>query len=227
MTIADKLITIADNTPAVAEAVNGAMTTENGTVIRIEYIDDTAPIKIQAEPGTVVKVYGKNLIETASVDSEADKTKVLFEGSVTGDFVFSCVFNYSEIKTPNAAQFEFTVNGAVQYMARGSEIMSKKLSGTVTKVRYLNWGYGVGTVDNLQLECGSTATDYEAYQNPQTATADDNGNVDGIEIFRPTMTIVADKTMECKYFPASSYIYDKYQQLVQAEQDLSNIIKEG
>ena len=226
MTITDKLITIADNTSAVAEAVNAAMTTDNGTVIRISDIAD-APIKIQTEPGAVVKACGKNLIETASVDAEADKNKVLFQGSVTGDFVFSCLFNYSEIKTPTAAQFEFTVNGAVQYMARGSETnyIIKKISGTLTKVRYLNWGYGVGTVDNLQLECGSTATDYESYQDPQTATADANGNVEGIEIFRPTMTIVADQPLECKYFPSSSDIYDKYLRLKAEEQDLSNMIK--
>lgn len=155
MTIADKLITIADNTPAVAEAVKATKATATGTDIRV---DDVLDI----EHPLSVRLKSKNLITTLSVDAEADKNKVLFEGSVTGDFVFSCLFNYTECKTPTAAQFEFTVDGAIQYMARGSETnkMSKKLSGTLTKIRYLNWGYGVGTVENLQLEVGTTVTEY-------------------------------------------------------------------
>lgn len=228
MTIADKLITIADNTAAVAEAVNGAMTTKNGTVFRIEDIAD-APIKIQTEPGAVVKACGKNLIETASVDAEADKTKVLFEGSVTGDFVFSCLFNYTECKTPTAAQFEFMINGAVQYMTRGTtNSMSKKINGTLTRVRFLNWGYGVGTVDNLQLEIGTAATEHEPYKGVQTATADADGKVEDIEIIRPTMTIVGDQVVECKYFPTSAEsVYEKYQQLKAAQVALAESIKEG
>ena len=103
MSIADKLITIADNSAAVAEAVNGSKTTVSGTVIRV---DDVLNVEHQLEARTTdnyaVLVYGKNLLETASVDATNDKSKVLFQGSVTGDFVFSCVFNYSEIKIGRA-----------------------------------------------------------------------------------------------------------------------------
>ena len=227
MTIAEKLIVIADKSVTVAEKVNEAMTTDNGAIIRIDNIDDTAPIKIQAGPATEVKVHGKNLIETASVDTEADGGKVLFQGSVTGDFVFSCLFNYSEIKTPTAAQFSFIVDGATVYQARGStDKISKKLSGTLTKITFLNWGYGVGTVQDLQLEVGSTPTEFEAFKGIQTSIADANGKVEGIEIVSPVMTIVADQPLECKYFPANSSIYDKCCQIKAAEQELLNKIKE-
>lgn len=227
MTIADKLITIADNTPAVAEAVNGAMTTKNGTALRVEAIAD-APIKIQTEPGAVVKACGKNLIETASVDSEADKNKVVFSGSITGEFVFSCTYNYTECKTPTAAQFDLTVDGAVQYITRGTtDTVSKKINGTLTRIRFLNWGYGVGTVNNLQLEVGTTVTEYEPYKGVQTVTADANGKVEGIEIVHPTMTIVADKAVECKYFPTSAGpVYEKYKQLKADQVALAESIKE-
>ena len=157
MNIADKLITIADNTSAVAEAVNASKATKVGSVFSVDDVLNVGkPLPVQLK--------SKNLIATSSVDAEADKNKVLFEGNITGDFVFSCLFNYSEIKTPTAAQFEFVVDGATVYQARGStDKISKKLSGTLTKITFINWGYGVGTVENLQLEVGSTATKYTPY----------------------------------------------------------------
>jgi hypothetical protein len=227
MSIADKLIAIADNTHAVAETVNGAMTTENGTVFRIEAIAD-APIKIQTEPGAVVKVGGKNLLSTNSVIAGTDNNKVMFNGMITGDFVFSCVFNYEDCKAPNAAQFRFTytdnagANKTASLTYGNIANRSIAFSGTLTKIEYLNWGQAQnGTVDNMQLEIGTTVTEYEPYKGVQTATADANGKVEGIDIVHPTMTIVADKAMECKYFPTSAEsVYEKYQQLVQAETDL-------
>ena len=157
ITIADKLITIADNTPNVAEAANAAKSNVTGTCF-------TADDVLNAEHQLSILLKSKNLIVTSRLDTEVDKTKVIFDGSVTGDFVFSCLFNYSECKTPTAAQFEFIVDGVAQYMARGStDKVSKKLTGTITRVRYLNWGYGVGTVENIQLESGTTATQYTPY----------------------------------------------------------------
>lgn len=228
MTVADQLVIIADNTSAVAEAVNASKTTVSGAVIRVDDVLHVEhPIKIQSSDGTMVKVYGKNLIKTESVDAETDKNKVLFNGSITGAFVFSCLFNYTECKTPAAAQFEFIVDGAKVYQARGStDRVSKKLSGTITKVTYLNWGYGVGTVDDLQLEVGTTASDYEPFTE-QVGVAE-NGEVKGLKAVSPTMTIWGEQMVECKYFPASAAgKYEKYQQLKAAEIALAESIKEG
>ena len=48
MTIAEKLITIADNTPRVAEAVRAARATASGTVVRVDDVLDVEhPIKVQ------------------------------------------------------------------------------------------------------------------------------------------------------------------------------------
>ncbi len=217
MSIADKLITIADNTSAVAEAVNASKATVSGTVIRVDDVLD-AEHELKVHASAEVNVYGKNLIETESVDAEADKSKVLFEGSINGNFVFSCLFDYTACGTPTAAQFEFTVDGAVQYMARGStDKVSKKLSGTLTRIRFLNWGYGVGTVEEIQLEVGTVATEYESYKKPQTATADADGKVEGLKSVSPTMTVVG-TDVECTYFPTSAAdTYEKYQQLKAAE----------
>lgn len=61
MTIADKLITIADNTSAVAEAVNASKATVSGTVIRVDDVFHT--LEITAAGGTDVYVYGRNLFD--------------------------------------------------------------------------------------------------------------------------------------------------------------------
>lgn len=135
MTIADKLITIADNSSKVSEAV-----------------------KVKK---------GKNLLSAPALDAERDKNLVLFEGSITGDFVFSCVFDYSECKAPTAAQFSFVVDGVEKYMSRGTmEKRETTFSGTLTKITFLNWGYGVGSVGQIQLEYGTVSTDYEPYKDP-------------------------------------------------------------
>lgn len=227
MSIADKLITIADNTSAVAEAVDESRTTITAlnSAVRVDDVyNDGHALKCYTSGGATVDVYGKNLLETASVDAEADKNKVLFEGMITGDFVFSCLFNYSEIKTPTAAQFEFMINGAAQYMTRGTtNSASKKINGTLTRVRFLNWGYGVGTVDSIQLEVGTVATEYEDYQNHQHGVST-GGMIYGLATNSPTMTIVVSGDCQAGYFSTDNETYAKYKQLVQAENDLKAIL---
>ena len=231
MSIADKLITIANNTPAVCYAVNESRTNvqvSNGALRVDDVYEDGHYLKCQASAGSTVTIYGKNMIETASVDAEADKNKVLFEGSLTGDFVFSCLFNYTECKTPAAAQFEFTVDGATVYQARGStDKVSKKLSGTLTRIRFLNWGYGVGTVEQLQLEVGTKSTDYEVFKDYEHGEPGTNGLIGGFASKSPTMTIVVDSGhAQVGYFASDNETYVKYKQLVQEQTALRNYIEE-
>ena len=62
MSIADKLITIADNTPAVAEVVNAAKTTVTGPIIRVDDVLMEHPLEVHASEDVTVNVYGKNLL---------------------------------------------------------------------------------------------------------------------------------------------------------------------
>lgn len=157
MSIADKLITIADNTPAVAEAVNAAKTTVNGTVIRVDDVLD-------AEPPLQVQLKSKNLINVETLDSSVAGDPVIFEGELTGTFCFSCLFNYGDTGTATAAQFAFVVDGATVYMTRGSsDRVTKTFSGTLTKITYNNLGNFEGTVTEVQLEYGSAFTGYVPY----------------------------------------------------------------
>ena len=53
------------------------------------------------------------------------------------------------------------------------------------------------------LELGSTATDYEPYKEPQTATANTDGTVDGLTSASPNMMLVPDTegvTINCEYY---------------------------
>ncbi|MEE0839179.1 MAG: hypothetical protein U0L72_01350, partial [Acutalibacteraceae bacterium] len=45
---------------------------------------------------------------------------------------------------------------------------------------------------NIQLEVGSTATDYEPYIEPQTVTANADGTVEGLTSLSPNITVTTD-----------------------------------
>ena len=61
--IATKLVTMADNTPAVAEACNAAKATASGATIRVDDVLSTEhPLQVQTTAGAKVTVTGKNLL---------------------------------------------------------------------------------------------------------------------------------------------------------------------
>lgn len=62
MTIAEKLITIADNTPLVAEAVNAARKEKADTAFRV---DGALEMKVFSAPTATVRIYGRNLLNIA------------------------------------------------------------------------------------------------------------------------------------------------------------------
>ena len=62
MSIADKLITIADNTIAVVEAIDSSKATANGTcIVADDVLDVPHQLEVNVNKGAEVKVYGKNL----------------------------------------------------------------------------------------------------------------------------------------------------------------------
>lgn len=157
MTIAEKILTVADNTPAVAEVVNATKAAATGAVIRADDV-------LNIEHPLQVQLKSKNLINVGTLDSSVAGDPVIFEGELTGTFCFSCLFNYGDAGAAGAAQFAFIVDGTTIYMTRGSsDRVSKTFSGTLTKITYTNWGNFEGTVTEVQLEHGSTFTGYVPY----------------------------------------------------------------
>lgn len=90
--IATKLITMADNTPAVAEAVNGAKSTVSGSTVRVDDVMGIEhPLQVQTTAGAKVTVVGKNLL---SVLTEFNETPPVYNAQPIymkkGDrFIFS------------------------------------------------------------------------------------------------------------------------------------------
>jgi hypothetical protein len=58
------------------------------------------------------------------------------------------------------------------------------------QVNITNVTQGNFSWQDIQIEPGSTATDYEPYIEPQTATADKEGVVKGLTSLSPNMTLV-------------------------------------
>lgn len=270
MTIADKLITIADNTAAVAEAVKASKATVEGAFIRVDdVVDRKHALEIRANEGTTVYVYGKNLFD---MTTKQHSTALGCSSAVVNDELVITAANKNQYTCatfviPNGELLvgkSITVTG--EWVNSGANvgclrlgwagkdnvnsmvgnIGANKVSGNaLTKTITVKpdgagelclWIYGnydgtgeVGntvTYRNIQVEVGSTATDYEAYKEPQIATATVDGKVLGLMSVSPTMTMISDGIIDiCEYFPASSTeIYEKYQRLVQAENDLIAIL---
>ena len=69
---------------------------------------------------------------------------------------------------------------------------------------------------NIQLEINNTATEYEPYIEPITATANADGTVNGITSISPNITLLTDKgvTLECEYnADTKMYIDNKFAEL--------------
>jgi hypothetical protein len=106
--------------------------------------------------------------------------------------------------TPAAAFIQYTYSdGTVTYYTAGGWSLDKPVGlvkrtalidngKTLVKVTYLNWCNLEGTIKEMQIEAGKTATEIEPYVEPKTYTADENGIVKGVTSFYPTTTLFSD-----------------------------------
>lgn len=102
--IATKLTTIANNTPAVAEAVNAAKATATGKVVRVDDVLTTEhPLQVQTSAGAKVTVSGKNLIPFPYKETSRTVNGITFTVNDDGSLHY-------EGTTPEGrtAQFHFT-----------------------------------------------------------------------------------------------------------------------
>ena len=78
---------------------------------------------------------------------------------------------------------------------------------------------GTITISNIQIEIGATATEYEPYIEPITATSNAEGVVNGLMSISPNVTLLANKevTIECEYnTDTKTYIDNKFNELSKA-----------
>lgn len=124
-------------------------------------------------------------------------------------FVFSSIFESDYTGSSNLIQFNYT-DGTSCSNADMASWNTKKPTERQSCTRanglpkdlksisfYAGYGWGnsggyTGTLTNVQLEIGSTATEYEPYIEPIEYTANADGTVEGVKSLYPTTTLMTD-----------------------------------
>ena len=194
---------VAENTINAIGALKGSAT---GNPIRL---DDVSPIehemKVSVDTGgATVKRSGKNLYPSNETLSFPANNNYSIECNIPQPFALSCTINQESITNSNQAFIELTYDDeSVTYIAPSTwtlttgvaKRVSVKYTGSkiLKKVKFINWGKFVGTIQDVMAERGTvvTDTDYESYVEPTTYVADENGNVDGVTSLYPTTVLSA------------------------------------
>lgn len=287
MSIAEKLVQVAENTPKVCEAVQSAKREVNGTVVvahDISTIEHSVEVKLTNDSetptdfsGVTVKQNGKNqlnyvgwsYINQNTVGGTTVKTDTTItsqgkEGSANGyssgglslRFPNSIVHSTNQTITISfyATLLEqgafsdrirlFVQDTSYNIQSAGNAYVTltlnerKKVSFTLTPtvdiagvMIYLNNNKIMVEMDTLQIEYGYEATDFEAYKEPITYTANADGTVDGVMSLAPSMTLVSgdkEAVINCRYFPVEAVgVRTAYADLVDAETALRDRLGEG
>lgn len=129
--------------------------------VMISFVD--ANYEPYAETATITRC-GKNLctVDTVELVSKGMNKKI-WSGNLSAPLVVSAKPSNIEFAAPSSSLLQCTVDGATKYVAPEYAQKGYKItSGTLTEIRVINWCDGTG-VANIQLEPGTTATDFEPY----------------------------------------------------------------
>ena len=179
---------------------------------------------------TTVYRYGKNLLDISTLKSttgiqnltiDVENNTFSFETAIANYSVGVTMYAYLPIGTYRTSGNVTTTSGrncgvlvrdeAGNFVVNNAGT-SPNTTFTVTTPQIYSFSYyrpysdAVGdrvTYSNVQLEAGSTTTEYEKYKEPQTATAAANGTVKGITSIAPNMTLYTDNSgaiINLKYF---------------------------
>lgn len=109
------------------------------------------------------------------------------------------------VKSTGAAKMIYLGNNAQKIWKFGTsmEITEDMLSALVYWYADNTVGtYQIATISDIQIEQGTSATEYEPYKEPIEAIADAEGNVKGLMSLAPNMTLTTDNdgaVIECNY----------------------------
>ncbi len=136
---------------------------------------------------------GKNFAEINSIKTPTSEKPIIFSGKITGNFVLSCDVN-CECTNMGATMFEVTSeDGTIEITPYGflSNPNGYPLNGTITKIQFINYSAcQAGSVDNIQLEPGTTKTDFEPHNGLITLPINADGTVEGVKSIYPTTTLI-------------------------------------
>ena len=247
MSIAEKLVTIAENTPKVCNAVQSAKTEVNGVVVvanDISTIEHPVEVTLSSETitdfsGVQVSQCGKNLYDSTYIKNRtanglksvrnADGS-VTFSGTATSAWRYADSTYYKIVILPVGTYTASPNNMRLHIRNPIDQSGAKTVQGTFTlKEDYelyavsFNVPNGAEYNETLypQIEYGYEATEYEQYKAPTTYTANADGTVDGVMSLAPSMTLVSsdpEATINCRYFPVEAVgVRTAYADLVDAE----------
>lgn len=229
MSIADKLLTIANNTPEVL-GILAPPKTVSGLAISVSdvsSIEHELKIKLLSDyisnfSSIMMRKYGKNLYPTTvyqclaqfnnyytyRIERNADIIKLV--QSLAGNFIrFSFSIDNDMFKKNNEILVYFD-DGT--YWFNGSKILPT--GKTVTHLEFRarsdsNAANGqIPNIYNIQLELGNAPTNYEPYKEPQTITANAEGIIQGLKSVSPNMTLISNTdsvVIECTYRSSDSH----------------------
>jgi hypothetical protein len=189
-----------------------------------------------------VQKYGKNLCQTASITSKENTVGMFYLSNIKrhGTYTLSCDTTvYADDEKQNRySRLTVLYTDGTQLSAesvwvsgetiRGKGAMKFSVSITtdgskeidkfqLTPINYTGGGpVNNARADNIQLEFGTTATEYEPFVEPTTYTADENGIVKGIIGNGEAMTLIADSgvTISAEYnVDTKKYIDKKFAEL--------------
>lgn len=144
--------------------------------------------------GVEVSRCGKNIMSVNSVKFPLSAETTIWEGKITGNFVFSYELNLTNVTNDSSALFRWYFEdgtNAYGYAVNKGNLPST-IKGTITRITVVPWCDAKGgSVDNIQLELGTIKTDFEPYIE-HTATTNADGTVNGLKSVSPNMTLLTD-----------------------------------
>ena len=209
---------------------NAIKNTASGSVVSLT---DISPIehtlKIKATSDTIdistAKLIksGKNFAQVNSVNYD-ESGKFIFEGEISGDFILSWNCNL-EMGNKSGSVFDIKFADGTEDSISGwtadSHNYKTFVNKTITRIKYLNWTQSTGgSVDNIQLEVGTTKTDFEPFKELKSHTINADGTVDGVTSLYPTTTLAPDTegvVLDVEYnADTKKYIDNKFAELATA-----------
>lgn len=210
-----KLKTIAENTIKVFEKgradANLQKATASGAVVRVDDVNPTEHelgVMLSSDTltdfsGISVTRYGKNLCPTSPLQVQGNgawTSALLGKFDLPdGIYTFSCEYDNLTENSSIVGILISDKNGnriGETYGANGKILRTFVVTNGITLRLYTNFsGTAIETdiiFKNIQLEEGSTATEYEPYNQPQSAVSDADGRVRGLRSLSPTTTLISD-----------------------------------
>lgn len=245
MSVADKLLTIAENSRAMYTLAESKKGMVRGNLIKADNVsgyEHSLGVKLSSDTitdfsGIEVSRFGKNLLPYPYYRTTRTENGITFtdnkDGSITLNGTCTLTSNVSDYHLiyqsnpirpgtyilsgcPKGGQpytyrlflHIIRADGSAAYVSVYDNGVPFEINeGDRINTLSIRIGYQLGKVENLtfypQLEAGTTATEYEPYKTPQTATANADGTVNGLTSLSPNITLIPNNdgvSVECTYY---------------------------